>query len=304
MYASDSEAGCLNLDSLHRLTSQPTLGILWFTATPPTTDFPLLSFPESEVLLRRQKCEKIFTRMQNSFFFTNAQVFCPQVISNWQFWLEEQQKIWSYERFDGKFSDLMLPRIISERKHQLQEVESVPELELHLQNPEPGSPADEVEFVTHSSGEHGHFTKEQRLELVRDLLLEEDSQNAPIMEKTHCIYKYVYAGKCNIMVGMIKKVNYDETGTNVASIEVLQCPPKGARRENLYIDISPDDAFNLDYRIRVTDILERSMLLAYNLEMTAGGKFCKKRKSGKYGHSAYFVAQTQIGQFYSALGDK
>ena len=95
------------------------------------------------------------------------------------------------------------------------------------------------------------------------------------MEKMYCIYKYENAGKCNIMVGLIKKVNYDETGSNVHSIEVLQCPPKGARKENLHIDISPDDAFNLDYHIRVTDILECSMLLTYNLQMPAGGKFCK-----------------------------
>jgi hypothetical protein len=66
----------------------------------------------------------------------------------------------------------------------------------------------------------------------------------------------------------------------VTATEILQCSPKGARREILGIDISPDDALILDYHIRVTDILERSMLLAYNLQMATSGKFCKRGKVG------------------------
>ena len=61
--------------------------------------------------------------------------------------------------------------------------------------------------------------------------------------------------------------------------------------------IHPYDASNLIYRSRVTEIPEYSMLLIFNLQMTAGGKFCKKKKSETYGHFRYFVAKMQIEQF-------
>ena len=76
---------------------------------------------------------------------------------------------------------------------------------------------------------------------------------------------------------------------------VLQCPPQGATKDNLYVDISADSAFHPNYCIRVTDVLEREMRLAYN---TDSGSFSKKRKVGKHGHSSYVVAKTSIDAFY------
>ena len=102
-----------------------------------------------------------------------------------------------------------------------------------------------------------------------------------------------------MMVGMVKKVNYSEDNS-VCSIEVLQCPPRGATKDNLYVDISADSAFQDDpynYCIRVTDVLEREMRLAYNTS-TDIGSFSKKRKNGKHGHSSNLVAKTSIDAFY------
>ena len=81
-----------------------------------------------------------------------------------------------------------------------------------------------------------------------------------------------------MMVGMVKKVNYSEDNS-VCSIEVLQCPPQGATKDNLYVDISADSTFHPYYCIRVTDhdVLEREMRLACN---TDSGSFSKKRKVG------------------------
>ena len=42
-----------------------------------------------------------------------------------------------------------------------------------------------------------------------------------------------------MMVGMVKKVNYSEDNS-VCLIEVLQCPPQGAKKDYLYVDISAD----------------------------------------------------------------
>ena len=62
--------------------------------------------------------------------------------------------------------------------------------------------------------------------------------NASILVKMACIYQYEYEGlgTTNMMVGMVKKVNYNEDNS-VCSIEVLQCPPRGATKDNLYVDI-------------------------------------------------------------------
>ena len=76
-----------------------------------------------------------------------------------------------------------------------------------------------------------------------------------------------------MMVGMVKKVNYSKD-KSVCSIEVLQCPPRGAMKDNLYVDISADSAFHPNYCIRVTDVLEREMRLAYN---TDSGSFRKEK---------------------------
>ena len=98
-----------------------------------------------------------------------------------------------------------------------------------------------------------------------------------------------------MMVGMamVHKVNYSEDNS-VCSIEVLQCPPRGATKDNLYVDISADSAFHPNYCIRVTDILECETH-AYN---TDSGSFSKKRKVGKNGHSSNLVAKTSIDAFY------
>ena len=64
----------------------------------------------------------------------------------------------------------------------------------------------------------------------------------------------VFEGTTNMMVGVVKKVNYSEDnsvcsievampttrsyeGQSLCSIEVLQCPPRGATKDNLSVDI-------------------------------------------------------------------
>jgi hypothetical protein len=208
--------------------------------------------------------------------------------------------MWKICNFDAKHSDLLLPR----DTQTLQQTTSakIENINRNLYDAAPADPIDELEYVTHSSGIHGAFSKQDRQNFVRNILLEEESNpHAEVLTNMGCIYEYVYDRKTNIMVGLIKKINLDENDNHLTSIEVLQCPPKGAKRDNLYINISENDAFNLDYRIRVTDVLERSMLLAYSLQMTASGHFCKKRKGGRLGYSSYSLAKTRIRSFYNMV---
>ena len=68
-------------------------------------------------------------------------------------------------------------------------------------------------------------------------------------------------------------------------------------RRTIFMLTSADSAFhpNINYCIRVTDVLEREMRLAYN---TDSGSFSKIRKVGKHGYSSYLVAKTSIDAFY------
>ena len=280
---------------LHVDKTQNIPGILWLLGDPPLHTAPLISFSLSEIEHKLKGSEKIFHCLQSNYFPRSKDIFTPGVVSHWQSWFEHQKNIWCVENFVRQYSEMAFLRDLTSRKASMTEDTTG---SIDINNPEPGDPEEDRPYVTFDSGIHGKFTAQERQTLVRDLLLEEESTStSPILTKMGCIYKYEYQGRSNIMVGMVKKVNYNEDNT-ISSVEVLQCPPRGAKKDNLYIDFSADTSFNLDYRIRVTDVLEREMLLAYNLVMTDSGCFSKKRKSGKHGHSSYTVAKTSIDSFY------
>lgn len=297
-YGSDAEDGCISREGFIASQNQPIPGILWFHNSPALTDVPHLSFSEVEVANRLKKCEKIFYIIENIFSPKNTNLFDGAVMAHWQQWLEYQQQVWCYSNFNNKVGDLLLPRPFSLRNALFNTAHT----DTKVYDPAPADPDDDLEYVTHDSGPHGHFTTQQRTDLVRDLLLNEDAnESSPILEKQYCIYKYEFNGNSNIMVGKVKAVHYKTNPMGektISGIEVLQCPKKGQKQDNLYVDISPDDSFNLDYRVRVVDMLERSMMLCFNLEMTSMGTFSKRRTSGRYSHSSYFVAHTQIQKFY------
>lgn len=240
---------------------------------------------------------KIFGRY---FAPKNTSLFNGEVMSHWQQWLEHERQVWSSSNFNQNTRDLLLPRSLSIR-NSLYSAEQNEITSCKVFDLAPADPEDHLQYVTHESGPHGHFKTQQRTKLVRDLLLNEDTNDcSPILEKKYCIYKYEYNGNTNIMVGKVKAVQYETTPNGekiVSALEILQCPKKGQKQDNLYVDISADDSFNLDYRVRIVDTLERSMLLCFNLEMTSMGTFSQRQRSGKYAHSSFFVAQTQIEKF-------
>ena len=158
----------------------------------------------------------------------------------------------------------------------------------------PSDLKDDTEYVTFDSDEYGEFSACDRLAMVREVLLDElMDPNAEIFEGTACIFKYEYERVENIMVGMVQKVFVDPETKKINLIQVLNCPPKGASMDNLYVHINAEQAFHLRYKVKVTDTIERSMLLAINLEINkSDGKFSKKRKSGtKYSSSSYATAK-------------
>lgn len=181
---------------------------------------------------------------------------------------------------------------------------------------------DEVEFLTHSSGDFGSFTKKDRLNMIRLSLAEIEKHNSSVVifQNMACIYKYTHldrldhAEKTNIGVGIVEKVHVcPETGQEL--VDIRFCPPKGAkpatknRQDTLYQPISVDYAYNLSYKsakgkkVEKEDInLPRSVMLAFNLEINkSDGRFSKRRRNDSpYNMSSYSLAQNVIENFYSS----
>ena len=116
--------------------------------------------------------------------------------------------------------------------------------------------------------------------------------NASILVKMACIYKYEYEGTTNMMVVIVKKVNYSKDNS-VFSIEVLQCPPRGATKDNLYVDIC--------WFCFPSQLLHQSHWRSWTRNAACVQHwqyFSKKRKVGKHGHSSNLVAKTSIDAFF------
>ena len=71
------------------------------------------------------------------------------------------------------------------------------------------------------------------------------------------------------------------------------------KKTNLYVDFKAADIFNTDQSIKVIDHLQHKKLLCWALEITDQVTFLQFfQMGGKYGHHSFFVAETQIENFY------
>ena len=71
--------------------------------------------------------------------------------------------------------------------------------------------------------------------------MEENLQNAPIRKEIYCIYIYNYksAIKNNSIVGILQKVNIEETRTNINSNELLQSQLTGEQKKKMCLNKIP-----------------------------------------------------------------
>lgn len=142
-----------------------------------------------------------------------------------------------------------------------------------------------------------------------------------IIENLACIYKYTYPNLVQkkdieqIGVGIILNVHGDACGEN-ATMDIRFCPPAGSkaqtlrRPDTLYQNISASMAFNLKYRLKkkgraifepdVEKNQPRSVLLAWNLDITSEGRFSKMPCIGveAAGASSLQFANQVITSFY------
>jgi hypothetical protein len=146
-----------------------------------------------------------------------------------------QKNIWRAENFGDTVSEMVFLRDFEARQACIDEHKTGC---LDIHNQEPGDPKDDTQYVTYDSGIHARRIHHSGTSKFGERSSFEGRIyfNASILVKMACIYKYEYEGTTNMMVGMVKKVNYSEDNS-VCSIEVLQCPPRGATKDNLYVDI-------------------------------------------------------------------
>ena len=119
-------------------------------------------------------------------------------------------------------------------------------------------------------------------------------------------------------------VKVQNASTENALVDIRFCPAKGAkpqtahRPDTLYQDISPTMCFNVKYtttrkvagsKLKVPDIetnQPRSVLLAYNLDLTREGRFGQQPRVGSHGESfnSLQFAKSVIDQYYQQRQQK
>jgi hypothetical protein len=286
-----------------------TPGILWLKDSPPTQNAPLLQFDLPTVTANYAWVDSVVNDILKKFESKYREVFSDNVRESWRSWKVRNQQMWDPNTKSATFGVLGLPRPFAER------VPTNAAHEIDIEDSALSDLPDKTETITHSSGQHGSFSKKNRLDMIRDFLSTVHAVRdvSVILTGLGCIYQFVHTDsitkeeKQQIAVGIVEDVRD-------ANVDIRFCPPKGARPQKgkrpdtLYQDIKEDMIFNLSYkskkgkRVECEDKdLHRSVLLAYNLEMNANGSFSKRpqRSDSIYNASSYAVAASVIKAFYA-----
>lgn len=301
-----------------RITKGAIRGIAWLSSCPQIDSVPFIGFDAAAAEKHYKQAHKIYNIICSAFAPKYTNIFNESVMLNWHNWLLLQEQIWAPDARSCwtvvPFGTLVFPRPLSARALITEDFKEIEDSALH-------DLPDDQEFVTHASGDHGSFTKKQRLEMIRLTLadIEGWQKNVIVVENMFCIYKFTHedritkTDKTQIAVGLVEKVHSDAV-TSEKHFDIRFCPPKGAkpankhRADTLYQDISADMAFNTHYRSTQGKKVEqedknlpRSVMLAFNLELNkSDGRFSKKRRTDSpYNMSSYSLAKNVIANFYA-----
>jgi hypothetical protein len=290
----------------------PLKGILWLKSTPDIQNAPFLCFDSKVVQSNRCLVSSIVTEIFQKFSSKYREYFTQDVKQNWNSWLEKNLQFWDPSAKTVQSGHLSFPRPYDVRAAGYSANETIAEIEDSAMADLP----DDVETLTHNSSLHGSFSKKNRLDIIRDYLSNVHSvhDDSVILTGLACIYQFEHIDgisgqqKEQIAVGIITQVHEN-------LIDIQFCPPKGAkpqkgkRPDTLYQDINEDMNFNTSYRSKAgkkieceDKNLERSVILAFNLELNSNGSFSKKpqRADSLYNASSYTVAASVIKKFYSS----
>ena len=294
-------------------------GIEWISISPNLSSVQHMHFTECTIIQNHALAANFFSDIENKFALVLPEFFTPQVMLNWKSWMVKQQQLWDplvYQQNPSFSSEMPLPR-----PYPIRAAAKPPTSTTLIPDSAQEDLPDDTQIITFHSKLHGSFTKQQRLDLVRQRLsnVPECSNTAIIVEGKGCIFKYTHVKRgteeeiTQIGVGIIEKVHGDASSPT-ALVDIRFCPPKGAkpqkgsRPDTLYQDINSDMCFNLHYRSRTGKKvenedrkLEREVLLAFNLDINkSSGAFNKKNRGGKYEMSSYMLASDVIELFKSS----
>lgn len=186
-----------------------------------------------------------------------------------------------------------------------------------------------TEYVTHKSNEFGVLSKQQQRKALmnRDQRFSTLEEHESEIEGLACIYKFNYPvfkqkqeiNVEQIAVGLVVKVHGDSSRED-ALVDIQFCPAKGAKPQTskqpdtLYQDIQSTMSFNVknrtkkkagNYFLQVPDIEEkqqRSVLLAYNLDINKDGTFGVIPRVGNHGSAVTSLqfADAVIKSYYES----
>ena len=189
LYSSDTETGVFQPET-PCMNSVP--GISWISESPDLTNVAHIAFTECTVLANFDLAEKIIQDVQKKFAAIMPEFFTLEVMQHWNEWMLDQQKNWD-PTFHAKnqtiSSPLRLPSPYRDRNQHFPVGEKV-----QIQDSAMEDEPETNEIIIHSSGVHGSFDKQQRMDQIRLLFsnVPECDKNATVFVGKACLYKYTY----------------------------------------------------------------------------------------------------------------
>lgn len=302
-----------------------TAGIVWLTSKPGENAFPWrITFLDDKLKKNLDKAISMHAYICEKCAPLNPTIFSSDIMENWREWFASQQFMWS----DPEQFILTLDVFEYPSPFNLPAQSDVIAQVIPSERPElpPGT-----ELIVHQSGNHGAFSKSQRLESQRKHHLEASAaMNNEVVVGTACIYKWrehsvsnihvqqglVSSGDENastsdsegseyLWVGIVHRVE-GNPATCDCMLEVRWCP--NDRNKTWRNKITPDDTFDQHYcksrgptsKAPYVALINKQSCLAFNLKLTKHGKFDNRERLDEFlGSTSKEVASDVLKEFYA-----
>ena len=299
-------------------------GIQWISNSPSLQNAPLVQFDEHDCQQNIKKTEKIMSDILTKFAPKYQNIFDPTVMEHWNVWKQRELNRWT--SVSAEIGTLRAALMLLPSPYTSRERDQDANMQILIEDSAPADLPEHIESICHNSGQHGTYSKRQKLDNLRVVIAEEEcltSTTATVFSETACIFKYDYPKLImgqpqfvqQIGVGVIKAVHGDPSSPG-ATFDIQFCPPKGSkpqsskRPDTLYQDIDADMSFKMNHTIkkgkmRMPDIskhLPKDVLLAFNLQINKSKHcFSKVRLAdSKYNMSSYAFANNVISSYYQS----
>lgn len=283
-------------------------GILWLTSYPSPNEIPPVVSIPSAVMQKNMDDVKAFYRyIVSNAVNAHPELFTQAVLSNWELWYHKQLEIWGdTPTYLEQLATISPFRWISSYQTRLTDTVLPPIPSSERPEPLPGT-----EIILHNSGKFGHFSASERVQGVRQRILDENTiLGDEVIAGQACIYRWFDSedGKHYVWVAIVHSVEGDPVSPD-CNLVVRWCP--NDKKRNFRNRISEEDSFDTKYTQmrgptkKYVMTIEKSSCLAFNLQLTGGGKFdSRTRTDGHFGSTSKEVAATVLKEFYEEYHPK